>query len=102
MVTTTTIGYGDIVPKTFAGRCIGMGLMVAGISLAGAFIGIVSQFMQQRLGSSKEHQELLQLKAKLAEEKALTKRLTDALERDNELKSKLLELMSKQTAKEEK
>lgn len=95
MVTTTTIGYGDIVPKTFVGRCIGMGLMVAGISLAGAFIAIISQYMQKRLGHSEEHKELLQLRERLSEEKTLNRRLVEALERDNELKTRLLEILEK-------
>lgn len=96
IVTTTTIGYGDIVPHSFAGRCIGIVLMISGISLAGAFIGIVAQFMQKRLGQHDEQKETAQLKAKLAEEQARTQRLIEALEKDNELKAKLLEhLLSK-------
>jgi voltage-gated potassium channel len=33
MTTVTTVGYGDIVPKSTAGRVIGSALMLAGVSL---------------------------------------------------------------------
>lgn len=99
MVTTTTVGYGDIVPHSFAGRCIGMALMVSGISLAGAFIGIVSQLMQRRLGRSEGEKEITALSEKLAAEQETNKRLLAALEKDNELKAKLLALLEKSEQK---
>jgi voltage-gated potassium channel len=40
--TVTTVGYGDIVPHTIAGRIMGMGLMVIGIGIMAAFISQVS------------------------------------------------------------
>ena len=36
--TVTTVGYGDVVPVTEAGRVMGIGLMFAGISIIGVFI----------------------------------------------------------------
>ncbi|HUT06446.1 MAG TPA: potassium channel family protein [Nitrosopumilaceae archaeon] len=36
--TVTTVGYGDVVPVTEAGRVMGIGLMFVGISIIGAFI----------------------------------------------------------------
>lgn len=36
--TVTTIGYGDVVPVTEAGRVMGIGLMFVGISIIGVFI----------------------------------------------------------------
>jgi len=36
--TVTTVGYGDVVPVTDAGRILGIGLMFVGISIIGAFI----------------------------------------------------------------
>lgn len=99
VVTTTTIGYGDIVPKTWAGRCIGMALMVSGISLAGTFIAIVSQAVQKRLGQTQSQKELEETQKRLADEQDKTRRLTEALEQDNELKAKLLALLEKQQSK---
>ncbi len=43
--TVTTVGYGDIVPHTVAGRIIGMVLMVVGIGVMAAFISEVSAAM---------------------------------------------------------
>lgn len=40
--TVTTVGYGDIVPNSIAGRIMGMGLMVVGIGVMAAFISQVS------------------------------------------------------------
>jgi len=42
IVTMTTVGYGDVVPHTLAGRAIAVALMVAGICLFAAVTGIVS------------------------------------------------------------
>ena len=36
--TVTTVGYGDVVPVTEAGRVMGIGLMFVGISIIGIFI----------------------------------------------------------------
>ena len=36
--TVTTVGYGDVVPVTEAGRIMGIGLMFVGISIIGVFI----------------------------------------------------------------
>jgi len=95
MATTTTVGYGDIVPHSYLGRCIGMGLMVSGISLAGALIGIVSQLMQRRLGQQDDKKETNELRAKLELEQNKNERLLQALEKDNELKAQVAEALSK-------
>ncbi len=42
IVTMTTVGYGDVVPHTLAGRVIAVSLMVAGICMFAAVTGIVS------------------------------------------------------------
>ncbi len=48
MVTITTIGYGDLYPVTMAGKNLAVGLMVIGLGLAGAFIGIVGNAFFQK------------------------------------------------------
>jgi len=42
IVTMTTVGYGDVVPHTLAGRMVAIGLMVVGICLFAAVTGVVS------------------------------------------------------------
>jgi len=49
LTTVTTIGFGDLVPKTPLGRSITSALIVTGISLAGIFLGLVSELVRNKL-----------------------------------------------------
>lgn len=54
--TVTTVGYGDVVPVTDAGRIMGIGLMFVGISIIGVFI---SAFGAILIGSRlKKHDDI--------------------------------------------
>ena len=44
VVTSTTVGYGDIYPVTWEGRLVGMLLMLFGIGLVGTVAGLVSGY----------------------------------------------------------
>jgi voltage-gated potassium channel len=63
ITTVTTVGYGDVVPKTDAGRIIAMAIMMIGIG----FVALLTAFIadrfvhQQRAVASKEDQILKEL-----------------------------------------
>ena len=52
IVTLTTVGYGDIVPKTTAGRLAGVALMVTGIAVLGVLAGTLASLFH--VGDSEE------------------------------------------------
>ena len=50
IVTLTTVGYGDIVPKTQTGRIAGVFLMITGIATLGVISGTLASFFKSALG----------------------------------------------------
>jgi len=46
IVTLTTVGYGDIVPKTETGRWAGVSIMITGIAVLGLLAGSLASFFQ--------------------------------------------------------
>jgi voltage-gated potassium channel len=46
IVTLTTVGYGDIVPKTTTGRWAGVMIMITGIAVLGTLAGSLSSFFR--------------------------------------------------------
>jgi voltage-gated potassium channel len=66
VVTTTTVGYGDISPVTFGGRMIAIVLMVTGIGLIGSvtasvashFIHVLHQEQQEKHKQSGSHNQV--------------------------------------------
>ena len=54
MVTLTTVGYGDVVPVTFLGRLVGVGLMVIGfLSLSLVTATVASVFIERKFRQEK-------------------------------------------------
>src|SRR5690242_528042 len=51
IVTLTTVGYGDIVPKTTTGRWVAVVIMITGIAVLGLLAGSLASFF--RLGNGK-------------------------------------------------
>ena len=56
--TTTTVGYGDIVPVTDLGRVVAMFYMFFGITIAGIFVSIIGARYYKRRIEPKENQEI--------------------------------------------
>ncbi len=48
IVTMTTVGYGDIYPKTFWGRITGASLMILGIAMLGSLLGTLASYLIER------------------------------------------------------
>jgi voltage-gated potassium channel len=46
IVTLTTVGYGDIVPKTTAGRVVGVMIMITGVAILGVLAGSLASFFR--------------------------------------------------------
>lgn len=48
-VTTTTVGYGDMSPVTWQGKCIAVGLMIAGIALISVITATLASWIVDRV-----------------------------------------------------
>ena len=58
IATTTTVGYGDVVPVTDLGRTVAIFYMFFGISVAGIFVSIIGTRYYKRQVEPKEDQEI--------------------------------------------
>jgi len=67
IVTVTTVGYGDKIPMTGAGRVLATGLMLTGIGLVGALTATIASFFVQE----QHAQELAEIKTQLREIRGL-------------------------------
>jgi len=77
VTTITTVGFGDIVPVTTAGRVIGMGLMYTGTVLFVTFTGLlVTHWLSQEV-----ERELTPLEKEILKEVREQFRIEEALER---------------------
>ncbi len=56
MATAATVGYGDVVPVTPAGRAVAVGLMILGIGTLGLFLSDMAARMARTL-SQEEYGE---------------------------------------------
>ena len=82
--TTTTVGYGDVVPVTDLGRTVAMFYMFFGIAIAGIFISIIGTRYYKRKVEPKEDQELTY-------EKKILERMDDLEKSLKEIKDSLKE-----------
>ena len=72
ITTVTTVGYGDIVPTTEAGRLVGVSLMIVGVAAMAAFSGALASYLvrhheEELVKESEKHilTELRKIRAQL-------------------------------------
>lgn len=65
IVTVTTVGYGDIVPKTGLGRVIASLIMISGIGFLGVFTGTISTYFLNRRVNDHQPKYVTELLEKL-------------------------------------
>ncbi len=84
LATITTVGYGDVVPETPAGRVIGAVTMLVGIGVYSAFIGLVAATLTQ-ISRAQRDPELEDIKSKVDRLESLSEReleeLVDSIKR---------------------
>lgn len=84
-VTVTTVGYGDLSPVTWQGKCIAVGLMVTGIALIGIVTASLASWIVDRVDSETDKRaqesssEIQQLRSSVAELNATVTALHDEL-----------------------
>jgi hypothetical protein len=92
LTTVTTIGFPPM-PVTTAGKVITSLLIVIGISLAGVFLGLISEIVRNKLfnrGARLDFTTLGEVQAQLVETKRLVETLQSENRKTNELLQKLL------------
>jgi len=71
IVTLTTVGYGDIVPKTTAGRLAGVAIMLTGVAVLGILAGSLAslfhldQSQEKRADATPVEEEIAAIRAQL-------------------------------------
>ncbi len=84
-VTVTTVGYGDLSPVTWQGKCIAVGLMITGIALIGVVTATLASWIVDRVDNetskrAKENDdEIKQLQDSIAQLSGTVAELRDEL-----------------------
>jgi voltage-gated potassium channel len=55
IVTTTTVGYGDLAPVTTPGKLVAVGLMLTGIALLGTVTATLASWFVERISEERRH-----------------------------------------------
>lgn len=67
VMTVTTVGYGDIVPTTPAGRIVAAGLMVTGFASLSLLTGFVASLLVHRRATADTESGLMRIEQRLEE-----------------------------------
>jgi voltage-gated potassium channel len=105
VVTTTTVGYGDYTPVTFAGRIIATAVMIVGVGLIGTVSATVAAwFVGRHSEPGTEPADVSQVEvepaaATTADSQApLLDRLDDLAAKQDEIRAMLIELQRPPTS----
>lgn len=85
-----TVGYGDIVPHTAAGRLVTTGIILLGAGLVAVFIGYIAKLVSAKLSLHEESHANEKVLAELAATKEQVAELVAEQKRTNELTQALL------------
>lgn len=91
IVTIFTVGYGDLTPKTHAGRVITSVLIIGGVALAGVFIAYISKLVSQKLLNHDMEETTNKLSRQVEENNRLLKEAAEHLKDANDLNRALME-----------
>jgi voltage-gated potassium channel len=78
ITTVTTVGYGDYVPESSAGRFIAAGLMLTGLGLIPLITSVVVSILVSQRGREGREQEMHHLTVILERLDSLERRLTES------------------------
>ena len=67
VMTVTTVGYGDVVPTTTAGRLVASALMVVGFSSLSLLTGFVASLLVHRRAAADQESGLMKIEERLEE-----------------------------------
>jgi voltage-gated potassium channel len=74
VMTVTTVGYGDIVPTTTAGRIVASGLMVVGFASLSLLTGFVASLLVHRRAAGDAQAGFAQIEQRLEEIERLVRK----------------------------
>jgi voltage-gated potassium channel Kch len=67
VMTVTTVGYGDIVPTTVAGRLVAAGLMIVGFASLSLLTGFVASLLVHRRAAGEAQAAFVKIEERLEE-----------------------------------
>jgi hypothetical protein len=74
VMTVTTVGYGDIVPTTTAGRFIASGLMIVGFASLSLLTGFVASMLVHRRAATETETAFMRIEQQLEEIERLVRK----------------------------